>query len=483
MRRTPLLVVVLVAGGCAKPKSDRIELPSSPAHWTAPNVAASSPHAIERDWWRAVADPQLAGLIGQARGGNPGLTAAQARVAEARAGVRIRRSERRPSLTATSDSGRSSEVYERPDGSVDTRERDTWHIGFDAAYEQDLWGRLAAANDASSARLAADEATLATIDLTLTADVARRYFELRALDAETSIVERAVALRRQTVGVYRERLAAGTGLSLDVARGESELASVEADLVGLRRRRQDVEHALASLVGAAPGAPRVASRASTTARPPVVPVYLPSELLLRRPDVAAAQAHAQAAAFDVTGARANFYPRIRLTGSVGVGATDLFDAFSTSALVWALARSVDLPILDGGRRKAELAAAQARLEASVADLRERSLTAFREVEDGLSGAHHLEAQSQALRRAAQASSQVVEEVGLQLEGGLVDTLSVVDAQRVSLEADRAVARIDGERWQNYVSLVKALGGGWSRINEVSCDCFAGSPPAQRAGGR
>ncbi len=288
---------------------------------------------------------------------------------------------------------------------------------------------------------------------------------MRALDAEIATVNSTVGLRKEQVQLVRSRFEGGIGNELDVARAETELASTEAEAFALAQRRAELENALAVLAGESPTTFQLAALAEANLKwnpqPPTIPAGLPADLLERRPDVAAAERQLAAANARIGVAKAAFFPVLRLTGSGGYVSGDIDNLFNWDSRVWSIGPSLSLPIFAGGRNKANYRRSQSAYEETVANYRQRILVAFGEVENSLAGIRHLGDQAAAQQRAVASARRAAELAGERYRAGIVSYLEVVDANRATLQTERILAQLAGQRLTAAVQLVKALGGGWS----------------------
>lgn len=417
-------------------------------------------HLPKGAWWEVFGDAELNALELKATRANQNLKAAFAAVNQARAAARIARSDLLPTLEANPGFIRERfSPNQEPDfGSLTAS---TFRAPLDLSYEIDLWGRVRRGFESARAEADAQMAAFQNLMLTLQADVAQNYSRLRAIDAEIGVLRRTVQSRLDQVGVMSGRLDAGVGTELDVARARTELAGTEAELAALRQRRVELENALAILVGEHPSMFKLAPRGDQQAQPPNVPAGLPSDLLERRPDVAEAERQLAAENARIGIAKAAFFPALRLTGSGGFVSADVETLFNWESRVWSIGPSISLPIFAGGRNRANLERSRARYEEAVARYRQRVLVAFDEVENALAAIRLLEEQGGAEERALRSAQQARD---LSLESfkiGVTGYLDVIDADRAALQAQRANARIRGERLVAAIQLVKALGGGWS----------------------
>jgi multidrug efflux system outer membrane protein len=421
--------------------------------------------AIARgDWWSVFNDPVLNDLERDAALSNQDLKAAIARVTQARALARDAKADFFPSLTLDPSMSRSR-FSENGFNPMPKQIGNDFRVPLDLSYELDLWGRVRrsfeGANADAQARLAAFENTL----LVLKADVAQNYFALRTLDTERAILRNTIQLRREAVDLVSARFKGGTASELDVSRAETELNSTQAELLAVDRRRSEVEHALAVLVGKQATEFAVMELPlDANALPPVIPAGLPAELLERRPDIAEAERNLAAANARIGVAKAAFFPVVRVTGAAGFESFDVDTLFNWESRVWSIGPSITLPLFQGGRNRANLKRSQAAFDEIVANYRQQILIAFKEVQDALTGARLLSEQAQAQDRSRASARKTADISNARYRAGLVSYLEVVDSERTALNAERESARISGQRLVTSVQLIKALGGGWGDSN-------------------
>jgi len=416
------------------------------------------------NWWQVFHDSALNDLATQAIQSNQDLKAAVARVEQARATARVARSELLPSLNL--DPSFTRQRYSpNQSPSFGALTANTFNAPLDLSYEVDLWGRVRRGFESSRAEAQASLAAFQNVMLTLEGDLVQNYFALRALDAEIATVSATVDLRKEQVRLVRSRFEGGIGNELDVARAETELATTEAEAASLAQRRNELENALAILVGANPSRFKLAAFTGTEARwnplPPEIPAGLPGELLERRPDVAEAERQLASANAQIGVAKAAFFPVITLTGSGGYLSGQIDTLFKWDSRVWSIGPSVSLPIFAGGRNRANYKRSQAAYSESIAHYRQRILVAFGDVENSLSGIRHLSDQADAQQRAVRNAQRAADLATERYRSGLVSYLEVVDASREALQAERANAQLAGQRQIASVRLIKALGGGWN----------------------
>lgn len=459
MRALPIVAAAMLVTGCLVGTDRQRPTVAAPTAWKEAAVAVHSP-VLPPEWWRVFDDAELDALEAQAVAANQDLKRAVARVTEARAVARVSKSERYPSVSAGAaySRGRESENRDNVPPEVSS---DDFSAAFDLSYELDLWGRVRRSVEAANADAAAAAADLQGVLLTLTADVARNYQLLRSLDNEKIVIEATIALRRDAVQLQATRYQGGLINEVDVTRARTELANVEAELHATIRTRAQIEHALAVLCGQASAGFSVAARA-TAITPPTIPAGLPSELLRRRPDIVAAEHQIEAANARIGIARAAFFPTIQLTGAAGFASADLGMLVDWPSRFAQFGPSISVPVFQGGRNRANLAAAESRYEQSLAVYRSSVLNAFREVEDSLSDLATLAAQAEAITRALVSARDTVTLASQRYEQGLSSYLDVVDAQRAALQAERLDTQLRGQRAVSTILLAKALGGGWER---------------------
>lgn len=410
-------------------------------------------------WWRIYGDPVLDGLQDRALDANQNLKAAMARVDQARAAARITESTLYPRLDLDPSEQRSRSSADLSGGQSVTMT--TLRMPLDLSYEIDLWGRVRRSVESSTAQYEASQAEMQNVLLTLQADLARNYFNMRSLDAQLDLLRRTIELRNRNLQLVTSLFNNGQVGRLEVAQAETELANAQADTAALKRRRAATEHALAVLVGEPvsnfilPLPPP-----NLEVRPPQVAAGLPSSLLERRPDIAAAERRMIAANARIGMAEAAFFPAVSLTGSAGYASEELSRLFQWDNRTWSLGPFISLPVFDAGRNRAQLAQSEAAWQEAVASYRQQVLVAFREVEDALSDLRILAEQMEAQQRALTAARQAAELSGKRYRAGLVSYLEVVVSERTALVTELLANQVLEQHFQASVSLIKALGGGW-----------------------
>lgn len=421
------------------------------------------------EWWLVFGDPVLNDLERQAAEANQNLKAAAARVQQSRALTQSARAGWFPSLDAGFGPTRerlspaSQLLSDDANGSTQT----LWRAQATASYEVDLFGKVDSQVNTALANQAQNEALYRSVLLALQADVAKNYFELREYDNQLRLFRRTVTLRENTLKLVEGRFKEGDISELDLSRARNELSTARADSVGIARLRATSEHSLAVLLGKSPadfGFPDSPIEPIATQ----VPFGLPSALLERRPDIAAAERAMAAANAQIGLAKSAFFPRLNINASAGFESSslgNLFDWSTRSFLLGPLAgTALTLPIFDGGRRKADLASARARYDEQVAKYREQVLVAFREVEDNLADLRLLDDQKGNQSEAVAASIRTERLSKTQYEEGQISYLDVIDAQRQVLQTELQLSRLTGTQAIATVNLIRALGGGWNRAD-------------------
>ncbi len=419
---------------------------------------------VRGEWWTRFGDPLLNDYEQRAAAANQDLAAAIARLDASRALVRVARAAQLPRLDAGAGAARTRPSAHQPGNPIagsDSYNR--FQIGVTAQYELDLFGRVRDSVRAARADAQADEALFQALLLAVETDVAQTYFLLRALDAELGVLNDTVTTRKAELAVFEQQFAAGDISELDVERARTELEAARSDVQAVTRQRAQYEHALALLLGQAPAELDVAVAAPAT-NLPAIPAGLPSALLERRPDIAAAQRRMTAANARIGVARAAFYPILNLTAEAGFSADSAGDLFKWASRTWALGplagALVAAPLFDGGRNKANLARAEAELDAEIATYRQTVLNAFREVEDQLAALRTLGEQSAAVASANRSAAHALEIADARFQAGASGYLDVLEARRSVTAVQRQQKQLDGARAQATVGLIKALGGGW-----------------------
>jgi outer membrane protein, multidrug efflux system len=468
-RFAPLLAALVLAG-CAAPelRAPQLDVPAGfkentiaeAAKWKPAQPAEAQPRG---EWWKAFNDTTLNQLIDEATKANANLAAAAARVKQARALAGVVEADRIPQVDVQlgGQRGRASDVSLGLPPGTPVKPSNAFNGKLTASYEIDLFGRVANNVSAAQADASASEALYRSVLLALQADVAQTYFRLRAADAELAFLNETVHLREENVRINQRRFDLGDLGELDLARSKTELATTRSDAIALERQRAQLEHALAVLLGKpaasfnADNNPLLASAVL-----PGIPSGLPSALLERRPDIAAAQRTMIAANARIGVAKSAMFPSLFLTAAGGGESAELSDVFKWSSRTWVVGALMSLPIIDGGRNKSAVARSEAALDEAVASYRQSVLSAFAEVEDNLAGLRTLAGQTQAIDDAVASARRSAELAGKLYDAGRSSYLDVLDAQRNLATVERSAVQLRGTRAATTVALIRSLGGGW-----------------------
>lgn len=469
-----ILLLTLALGACSlapKFQQPAVEIPArykelEPGEPQGTWKAAQPAETRDRgEWWKVFEDPVLERLETEAIAANQSLKAAVARVAQARGILGITSSDRLPQINAGIGVTRQKPgplSLGLPEG-TDVKPFTVWRGLVTASYEVDLFGRVSDSIVAARRDLESSEAMLRSVLLALQADVAQTYFALRAGDEDLGILRETLKARMESVRLLQLRFDLGDISELDLARAKTELAQARNDTLALERQRAQSEHGLAVLLGKAPSSFSLEPAALAVA-PPAIPAGLPSSLLERRPDIAAAQRAMAAANARIGVAKSAFFPQLRLTAQGGLESGDLGDLFKWSNRTWALGplsgTLLSLPLFAGQRNQANLDRTMAVLEESVADYRQRVLGAFAEVEDSLVAIRTLAGQADATRDSTAAALNAYKIADARYREGASSYLEVLDAQRTLLAVQRQETQVKGARATSAVALIRALGGGW-----------------------
>jgi NodT family efflux transporter outer membrane factor (OMF) lipoprotein len=472
MRRAALLVPLLLAACAVGPEYKKPQL-DMPQGWKVEEpfrVGKPNDGAAKGPWWQRFGDPQLDALEAKALANSPNLTIAGARLTQARAVLAGASAGLYPQVGLAGRDARARISANRPltnniAPNFSTSQND-FVLALTASYEVDLAGRvssLVAGAQASAEQSAAD---FENVRLLLTADLATAYFNLRAIDIEQDVLARNIALQKRSLELATTRRELGAASGLDVAQPQALLDSTLTQVDVLRRTRAQFEHAIATLTGTPAPMFSLAPQASTVA-PPAVPIGLPSDLLERRPDVAAAERAMAAANAQIGVATSAYYPSISLGALFGSESRLTRLWFNTASGIWSLGFSLAQPLFDGGRISASVDSARAGYEATVANYRRTVLTAMQEAEDGIIGLGALERAYAQAKVAIASAGRVLDIATTRYEGGIASSLDVITAQQSLLASERLAAQLQGQRLLTSVFLIKALGGDWEGVTKVA----------------
>lgn len=449
------LASCVVLAGCAVVEPPTRVPIAMAAAWIEPAGDSGAP-SVQPGWWRGFDSGQLASLIDEADTASPDVAIAAERVYRAELQLRNAGTSLIPSVDI---SGSTARRRNDPGGSAGASTSSSSSLSLGVSYEVDLWGRLAAGVDGAQASLSASRHDRDAFRLSLNAAVASAYFQSLATDERIRIAERNLAIAERVLGIVQVRYENGAASALDVARQRTAVLSQQAALVPLRTQARQTRSALAILLGRIPqDAPDLTGALDSIAIP-VVAAGLPSELLARRPDLAAAEARLAAADADVAAARAALLPRIQLSGSAGLASSalvSLADPSKSLGLVASIAQS----IFDGGRLRNEVEAVRSQRRELVETYRKAVITALKEVEDALGNNARGERQEDVQHSVIEQAQAALQLAELRYREGADELLSVLDAQRTLFQAQDQLVQIRLSRLDAALDLYLALGGGW-----------------------
>lgn len=453
----PLLAAALLATGCAN-LAPNYEVPAvdTPVAFKEGNgawVPAAPADTLDRGpWWALFDDPLLDALAGQVEVSNQNIAGAIASYDQARAITREQRASLFPQVNLDASSNRT--------GGPERSTTRTYRVGIGASWEPDVFGRLRLGVQSATFGEQVAQADLAAVRLAAQGELAANYFALRQADLAYLLQQQVVAGYERGLRITSNRYAAGIVARTDVLQAETQLSNARAELLGIEQQRATFEHAVAVLVGKAPANFNVAADPNWSVRIPQLPPAVPSTLLQRRPDVAAAERLVAQANAQIGIARSGYFPSFSITGSIASSAASIGDLFSVSSLVWALGTSAAQMLFDAGATTARVDQARAGLNQAAARYRQTALTAFQDVEDQLVALRVLEAQQSLRAQASRAADLVEQQVLNRYEAGQVNYTEVITAQQSAASARRALIQAQIDRQLAAVALIQALGGGW-----------------------
>ncbi|HVO09832.1 MAG TPA: efflux transporter outer membrane subunit [Vicinamibacteria bacterium] len=466
MRSSLALAVLLsLLAGCAVgPRYVPPRAPVPPGFKEAPpagtgdwKTAQPGDQLARGRWWELFGDPELSALEERIDVSNQQLARAEAAWRAARAVARVAKADFYPTI-ATSPS--VTRAHGRPSQTtIPPTTTNLYQVPFDASWEADVFGRIRRNVEANVANAQAAEGDLEALRLTMHADLAVDWFELRGLDAQKKLLDDVVAAYATALQLTRNRHDQGIVSGVDVAQAETQLETTRVQSTDLAVARSQLEHAIAILVGVPPAELSIAP-GPTQPSPPVVPLELPSELLERRPDIAASERRVAAANAQIGVATAAFFPRLLVSASAGWQSGVLSGLFSAPNGFWSLGPQLAQTIFSGGRRRAAREQARASYDGAVAAYRETVLEALQEVEDNLAASRILAEEAEQQAVAVAAAERLLRLSRTRYEGGITTYLEVIVAQSAALSSERAAVDLQTRRIVASVNLVRALGGGW-----------------------
>ncbi len=444
--------------------------------WKGPNSCCEEAPCLDY-WWEVFEDEPLNALVWQAIENNPNLYVALERVVEARANAGISRADLYPELDTKpsySDTGMLFKIYVptgffpglTPSNEVFRIVQFQYLLPLNLSYEVDLWGKLRGRYESACMSAEAEQQAYHTTLLTLTTELASNYFQLRALDIQLQLLEESTSLRREGLEISQAQFEKGLKTYTDVTTATSALASMEATLYDTMRQRQIQENSIALLLGFS-ASEFCLEPLPLDGPPPSIPVGIPSEVLLQRPDIAQAERNMAAQHRLIGVAYASFFPSLQLTGTLGYSSPDLQDFLSWDSRLWGMGANAVEPLFDAGRRCANLEVTKARFREACGAYQQQVLVAMQEVEDALNNVALQLQQAKSLDMGADAAARAAYISRSQYEKGLGTLVGVVDSTTSALDIRLSQAQLLGVRYLSTVQLIKALGGSWNQPVECS----------------
>ncbi len=428
-------------------------------------IAAPADQVQRGNWWEIFADEQLNALQAQLIASNQTVAAAEAAYRQARAAAQGARSAFFPTLGLNAAATRgfstnSSSSSQSVSTTTNTAPATQNTASLDASWEVDVWGRIRREVEAGNANAQASGADLAAALLSAQAELAQNYFQLRVLDAQQELFDRTVVDYEKSLQLTRNQYAVGVASRADVAQAEAQLKAAQAQAVDNDLSRAQLEHAIAILVGKAPSDIAIA-RAPVVETQPQIPLELPSSLLERRPDIAAAERRVIAANAQIGVARAAYFPTLGISASGGYRSSSFADWFSAPHRFWSVGPELAATVFDGGLRNAQNKQAIAAYDQTVANYRQTVLGGLQEVEDNLVALDRLDKELQYQQQAVRAAREALQLVNNQYKAGTVSYLNVITAETTAFNNERSLLQVRGRQFSASILLIKALGGGWN----------------------
>ena len=458
-----LSLTALLAGCSVGPKYSRPSAPTAPQFKEVAGWQPAHPddQKSRGKWWEAYGDPELNGLEDRVEVSNQSLKLALTEYTSARAEVQYQRANYFPFLNASAAATRQRGSENRTFYFSTKNEYNDFSLPLDVSWEPDVWGRIRHTVQAARATAQSTAADVQNVRLSLQAELALDYFEMRGLDTQKSILDATVQAYRHSLRLTEERYRVGLNSALDVAEAQTQLKTAEAQDQDVGVARAQFEHGIAVLIGVAPAMLTIPPQQDVVATPLVVPAGLPSQLLERRPDIAAVERQMDAANAQIGIARSAYYPTFAISGVGGFESAQPGNWFTGPSSFWAMGASAFLPLIDWGQRRALNTEAQANYDGTVANYRQTVLSAYREVEDNLAALRILQ-QEAVTQQAAVDAARHQEDIALsRYRSGLADYLTVITAQSIDLSNQITAAQIRTRQMSASVLLIKALGGGWN----------------------
>jgi len=461
-----LLGVVVLSGCMVGPSYKRPPAPAPTAFREKPpdgwKEAEPNDAALKGKWWEIYNDPKLNELEEQVSISNQNVLQAEAQYRSARAQVQIARSALFPTVSA-GPSANAQKGGATPAGAAGLGNSKpiitAYEIPFDISWQPDLWGSIRRSVRGNAETAQATEAQLENAKLTYQADLAQDYFQLHGTDGDIALLQSTVDSYTGFLKLTQARHQSGVASGADVAQAETQLDSAKEQLIDFGVARAQYEHAVAILIGKAPAEVTIAPQVIKT-EPPQVPVAMPSTLLERRPDIAAAERQMAALNEQVGIAQSAYYPTVSLSGGIGLASSSFLSLFTWAGRFWQAGGSVSQTLYDAGKRRGQVEVAKANFDASLAGYRETVLTAFQQVEDQLAALRILEQETGATQETVRAAQTALDITVAQYKAGTANYLQVETQQTALFAEQEALVNLQTRRMVSSVQLVEALGGGW-----------------------
>ncbi|CAM5438231.1 RND transporter OS=Stutzerimonas stutzeri OX=316 GN=CXK95_08725 PE=3 SV=1 [Stutzerimonas stutzeri] len=489
LRPLAVIVMTLALGACTLgPDYQRPQLPEAAAFKQAEGwkLAAPADQTLGQAWWRLYGDADLDALVARLNVSNQNIAGAEAQYRQARALVRGARAGFFPTLSGNvgktrSGQGTGGSTTTLPDGSTVRSSggggiSQSYDLNVAASWELDIWGRLRRGLESSRAGMQASAADLAAVRLSLQAELVQNYLQLRVLDAQKRLLDSTVQAYARSLRITENQYRAGIVGRADTAQARTQLKSTEAQAIDLQYQRAQLEHAIAVLIGVPPAELAIAEHEAIP-NLPAVPLVLPSQLLERRPDVAAAEREVIAANAEIGVAKTAWFPSLSLSAAGGYRSGTLDNWIQTPNRFWSIGPEFAMTLFDGGLIRSQIEQAEAGYDQTVATYRQTVLDSFREVEDYLVQLRVLDEEAVVQREALDAAQQSLRLIENQYRAGTVDYLSVVTVQTTALNNQRTNLTLLGDRLVTSVQLIAALGGGW-QIEQLQQEPVLSSEPGQ-----
>jgi NodT family efflux transporter outer membrane factor (OMF) lipoprotein len=459
------LSALLLAGCTVGPNYKRPAAEVPPAYKEVGDWKTAQPNDqnLPGNWWEIFHDEQLNALEAQVNVSNQNLKAAEAQYTQARAALRYQRADYFPTVTVNPTATRNAFSSNRQPHSAQFNgvTFTDLQIPFELSYQVDIWGRVRRTVESYRAQAQVSAADLAAVNLSMHAQLALYYFQARTLDAEEQLLNSTVTQYEQALELIENRFAGGLASDLEVQQAKTQLETTRAEAIDVGVARAQFEHAVAVLMGKPPASFSLAPL-PLTAPPPPIPVGLPSDLLERRPDIAASERQMASANAQIGVAKAAYYPLVNLAAAGGFESGTITTLISGPSILWSAGPSAALTLLDFGRRRAASDQAIAIYDQAVANYRQTVLTGFQQVEDNVAGLRILEREAEVQNAAVIAAEKYLELAITRYKGGVTSYLEVTTAQSAALSDEVTAVTILGRRMVDAVTLVQALGGGWDR---------------------